>query len=170
MEHPHMHLRLMPLLEPLGFSQDQQVQAIITIFIHADMQHLQKDQYITTGAGVTHPSMSHDLWIRLQHLYAPTGVTRQFKAFSKALCIHIHDPQESHGRNKEEIPNQINHLVNTFKCMSSTSLSLSENLKAIILLNALPHSYKPITSTIVQTTTAADFTLDNIIPKIILKS
>ena len=76
-------------------SQDQQAQAIITIFIHADMQHLQKDQYIATRVApnvVTHPSMSHDLWIRLQCLYALTGVTGQFEAFSKALCICIHDP------------------------------------------------------------------------------
>ena len=57
-----------------------------------------------------------------------------------------------------------------FERMSSTGLSLPENLKAMILLNALPHSYKPVTSTIVQTTTAADFTLDNIIPKIMLES
>ena len=54
--------------------------------------------------------------------------------------------------------------------MSSTSLSLPENLKAMILLNALPHSYKPVTSTIVQTTTAIDFTLDNVIPNIMSKS
>ena len=54
--------------------------------------------------------------------------------------------------------------------MSSAGLSLPENLKAMILLNALPHSYKPVTSTIVQTTTAADFTLDNVIPKIMSES
>ena len=154
-------------------SQDQQAQAMIAIFIHADMQHLQKDQYIATGVApniVTHPSMLHNLWIRLQCLYAPTGVTGQFEAFSEALRISIHDPWESHGRNKEEIPNQINHLVNMFERMSSAGLSLPENLKAMILLNTLPHSYKPVTSTIVQTTTAADFTLDNIIPKIMLES
>ena len=76
-------------------SQDQQAQAMIAIFIHADMQHLQKDQYIATGVApniVTHPSMSHNLWIRLQCLYAPTGVTGQFEAFSEALHISIHDP------------------------------------------------------------------------------
>ena len=77
-------------------SQDQQAQAMIAIFIHADMQHLQKDAYIAVGV-VTHPSMSHDLWIRLQRLYAPTGVTGQFEAFSEALRIRIHDPRESHG-------------------------------------------------------------------------
>ena len=151
-------------------SQDQQAQAMIAIFIHADMQHLQKDAYIATGAGVTHPSMSHDLWICLQRLYAPTGVTGQFEAFSEALHIRIHDPHESHGRNKEEIPNQINHLVNTFKRMSSAGLTLPKNLKVMILLNTLPYSYKPVTSTIIQTTTAADFTLDNVIPKIMSES
>ena len=68
---------------------------MIAIFIHADMQHLQKDQYIATGVAtnvVIHPSMSHDLWICLQHLYAPTGVTGQFEAFFEALRICIHDP------------------------------------------------------------------------------
>ena len=58
-------------------SQDQQAQAMIAIFIHADMQHLQKDQYIATGVApnvITHPSMFHNLWMCLQQLYAPTGV------------------------------------------------------------------------------------------------
>ena len=37
----------------------------------------------------------------------------------------------------------------------------------MILLNVLPSSYHPLVSTIIQTTTGADFTLDKTIPKVI---
>jgi hypothetical protein len=36
------------------------------------------------------------------------------------------------------MPNQINHLVNIFNEMSTAGLVLPDNLKAMILLNALP--------------------------------
>jgi hypothetical protein len=65
------------------------------------------------------------------------------------------------------MPNQINHLVNIFNEMSTASLVLPDNLKAMILLNALPSSYKTTTSTIIQTVTMANFTMDHIIPLII---
>ena len=42
-------------------SHDQQAQAMITIFIHADLQHYQKEAYVPIG-NVTHPSMARDLW------------------------------------------------------------------------------------------------------------
>jgi hypothetical protein len=54
--------------------------------------------------------------------------------------------------------------------MSTAGLTLPDNLKAMILLNALPHSYKNTTSMIVQTVTMANFTMDHIIPLIIAES
>jgi hypothetical protein len=68
------------------------------------------------------------------------------------------------------MPNQINHLVNIFNEMSTAGLTLPDNLKAMILLNAIPHSYKTTTSTIIQTVTMANFTMDHIIPLIIAES
>ena len=54
--------------------------------------------------------------------------------------------------------------------MSAAGLALPDNLKAMILLNSLPHSYKSVISTIVQTTTAANFTMEHMIPLIIAES
>ena len=54
--------------------------------------------------------------------------------------------------------------------MSATGLILPDNLKAMILLNSLPHSYKSIISTIVQTSTAVNFTMEHMIPLIIAES
>ena len=52
-------------------SNDRQAQSLISVFIHQDMQHLQKDAYVTAG-GVAHPSLAKDLWDQLAALYAPT--------------------------------------------------------------------------------------------------
>jgi hypothetical protein len=148
-------------------ANDQQAQAMImiAIFIHSDLQHYQKDRYIPVG-NVTHPSMAEALWTTLHQLYSPTGVTGQYDGFSHAIKYTIND----HSRNAEDMPNQINHLVNIFNEMSTASLILPDNLKAMILLNALPSSYKTTTSTIVQTVTMANFTMDHIIPLIIGES
>ena len=54
--------------------------------------------------------------------------------------------------------------------MSIASLTLPENLKAMILLNSLLHSYKTVISTIVQTTTTVNFTMEHMIPLIITES
>ncbi|KAF8551900.1 hypothetical protein OG21DRAFT_1486626 [Imleria badia] len=72
-------------------SNDRQAQAMIAIFIHADMQHLQKDTYIAfVGPPANpHPSLSKDLWDQLNTLYSPMGIVGQFEAFSEALCIRI---------------------------------------------------------------------------------
>jgi hypothetical protein len=83
--------------------------------------------------------MSEALWTTLCQLYSPTGVTVQYDGFSRAIKFTISD----HSRNAEDMPNQINHLVNIFNEMSTAGLTLPDNLKAMILLNTLPHSYKP---------------------------
>ena len=99
---------------------------MIAIFIHADLQHYQKEAYISIG-NVTHPSMARDLWQELQRLFAPTGATGQYDAFIEGVNFHIHE--------SKDIPGQINNLVNTFHKMSIASLTLPENLKAMILLD-----------------------------------
>jgi hypothetical protein len=146
-------------------ANDQQAQAIIAIFIHSDLQHYQKDHYVPVG-NVTHPSMAEALWTTLHQLYSPTGITGQYNGFSHAIKYTISD----HSRNAKDMPNQINHLVNIFNEMSTAGLTLPDNLKAMILLNALPHSYKTTTSTMVQMVTMANFTMDHIIPLIIAES
>ena len=158
-----------PATHTTWIANDQQAQAIITIFIHLDLQHYQKEAYVAAG-NITHPSMARDLWTTLRQLYAPTGVTGQFDSFSKAIKYHIIDPREYRGHNMEDLPNQINHLINIFNEMSAAGLTLPDNLKAMILLNSLPHSYKSVISTIIQTTTAANFTMEHMIPLIIAES
>ena len=54
--------------------------------------------------------------------------------------------------------------------MSIAGLTLPENLKAMILLSSLPHSYKTVVSTIVQTTTTTNFTMEHMIALIIAES
>ena len=142
-------------------SHDQQAQAMIAIFIHADLQHYQKEAYVPVG-NVTHPSMARDLWLELQRLFAPTGATGQYDTFIEGVNFHIHE--------NKDIPGQINNLVNTFHKMSIAGLTLPENLKAMILLNSLPHSYKTVISTIIQTTTTISFTMEHMIPLIIAES
>ena len=142
-------------------SHDQQAQAMIAIFIHADLQHYQKEAYVPVG-NFTHPSMTRDLWQELQRLFSPTGATGQYDAFIEGVNFRIHE--------SKDIPGQINNLVNTFHRVSIAGLTLPENLKAMILLNSLPNSYKSVVSTIVQTTTTANFTMEHIIPLIIAES
>ena len=124
-------------------SNAQQAQAMIAIFIHADLQHYQKEAYVPVG-NITHPSMARDLWLELQRLFASTGATVQYDAFIEGVNFHIHE--------NKDIPGQINNLVNTFHKMSITGFTLPENLKAMILLDSLLYSYKTVVSTIVQTT------------------
>jgi hypothetical protein len=107
--------------------------------------------------------MANYLWTTLHQLYSPTGVTGQYYSFSHTIKYTISD----HTCNTKDMPNQINHLVNIFNEMSTASFMLPDNLKAMILLNTLPHSYKTTTSTIVQTVTMANFTMDHMIPLII---
>ncbi|KAF8549128.1 hypothetical protein OG21DRAFT_1488798 [Imleria badia] len=143
------------------------------MFIHADMQHLQKDTYVAfIGPSANlHPSLSKDLWDQLNTFYSPAGIIGQFEAFSEALCIQIQDLNEGHCRGPTSdvhtMASQINKLTSTYDKMTSAGLTLPENLKAMILLNSLPSSYRSLVSTIVQTTTAAQFTLDNVIPKVV---
>ena len=106
--------------------------------------------------------MARDLWLELQRLFAPSGTTGQYDAFIEDVNFHIHE--------NKDIPGQINTLVNTFHKMSITGLTLPENQKAMILLNSLPHSYKSVISTIIQTTTNVNFTMEHMIPLIITKS
>ena len=152
-------------------SNDRQAQLLISVFIHQDMQHLQKNAYVAAG-GVAHPSLAKDLWDQLAALYVPTGITSQSEAFSQALGIWIIDPSDhSNRRRSDDLPitmaSQINALTSTYDKMSTAGLQLPDNLRTMILLNALPSSYRPLVSTIIQTTTAADFTLDITIPKVI---
>ena len=70
----------------------------------------------------------------------------------------------------EDLPNQINHWINIFNKMSAAGFTLPDNLKSMILLNSLPHSYKSVVSTIIQTTTAANFTIEHMILLIIAES
>ncbi|KAF8546609.1 hypothetical protein OG21DRAFT_1491041 [Imleria badia] len=153
-------------------SNDRQAQAMITMIINANMQHLQKDTYVAfvDSPANQHLSLSKDLWDQLNALYSSAGIVGQFKAFSEALCIQIQDPNEGHhhGPTSDEriIASQITKLMSTYDKMTSASLMLPENLKAMILLNSLPSSYHSLVSTIMQTTTVAQFTLDNVIPKV----
>ena len=62
-------------------SNDRQAQSLISVFIHQDMQHLQKDAYVAAG-GIACPSLAKDLWDQLAALYVPTGITSQYEAFS----------------------------------------------------------------------------------------
>ena len=63
-------------------SNDQQAQAMIAIFIHASLQHYQKEAYVPVG-NVTHPFMARDLWQELQRLFTPIGTTGQYDILSK---------------------------------------------------------------------------------------
>ena len=138
------------------------------------MQHLQKDAYVAVG-NVVCSSLVKDLWDQLTALYAPTGITSQYKAFSQALGIQIIDLSDhSNHRRSDDLPitmaSQINALTSTYDKMSTTGLQLPDNLRTMILLNVLPSSYHPLIFTIIQTTTPADFTLDKTIPKVISKA
>ena len=155
-------------------SNDRQAQLLISVFIHQDMQHLQKDAYVAAG-GVACPSLAKDLWDQLAALYAPTGITSQYEAFLQALGIRIIDLSDhSNCCGSDDLPitmpSQINALTSTYDKMSTVGLQLPDNLRSMILLNALPSSSCPLVSTIIQTTTAADFTLDKIIPNVISKA
>ena len=67
-------------------SNDRQAQLLISVFILQDMQHLQKDAYVAAG-DITCPFLAKNFWNQLAALYAPTGITSQYKAFSQALGI-----------------------------------------------------------------------------------
>ena len=113
--------------QPTWNSNDRQAQSLISVFIHQDMQHLQKDAYIVAG-GVACPSLVKDLWDQLAALYAPTGITSQYEAFSQALGIRIIDPSDhSNRRRSDDLPitmaSQINALTSTYDKMSTAGYS-----------------------------------------------
>ena len=78
-------------------SNDRPAQSLISVFIHQDMQHLQKNAYVAAG-GIACPSLAKDLWDQLAALYAPTGITSQYEAFSQALGIWIIDLSDHSNR------------------------------------------------------------------------
>ena len=147
--------------QAIWISHDQQAHVMIAIFIHSNLKHYQKETYLPIG-NVTNSSMARDLWLELQRLFAPSGTTGQYDAFIEGVNYHIHE--------NKDIPGQINNLVNTFHKMSIADLTLPDNLKAMILLNSLPHSYKTVVSTIIQTTTTVNFTMEHMISLIIAES
>ena len=126
------------------------------------------------AGGVACPSLVKDLWDQLAALYAPTGITSQYESFSQALGIWIIDLSDHSNRHgSDDLPitmaSQINALTSTYDKISTVGLQLPDNLRTMILLNALPSSYRSLVSTIIQTTTAVDFTLGTI-PKVIFKA
>ena len=132
---------------------DRQAQSLISVFVHQDMQHLQKDAYVTAG-GIACPSLVKNLWDQLAALYAPTGIISQYEAFSQALGIWIIDPSDhSNHHRSDDLPitmaSQINALTSTYDKMSTVGLQLPDNLRTMILLSALPSSYRPRVSTII---------------------
>ena len=102
----------------------------------------------------------------------PTCITSQYEAFSQALGIQIIDLSDHSNHHRSDdlsitMASQINALTSTYDKMSTAGLQLPDNLRTMILLNALPSSYYPLTFTIIQTTTPTNFTLDKTISKII---
>jgi hypothetical protein len=79
-----------PAAQATWIQNDQQAQAMITIFIHSDLQHYQKDLYVPVG-NITHPSMANNLWTTLCQLYSPTGITGEYDGFSRAIKYNISD-------------------------------------------------------------------------------
>ncbi|KIJ13488.1 hypothetical protein PAXINDRAFT_13818 [Paxillus involutus ATCC 200175] len=99
---------------------------------------------------------SRRTWQALQARFSDTGAAGVFVDFSHAVKFKIHD--------RDDVPTKLGELDSIFHRL--TALALPENLRAMIMLSALPDSWDNIASTLLGTTAIAALTPNTIIPKI----
>ncbi|KIJ20712.1 hypothetical protein PAXINDRAFT_6505 [Paxillus involutus ATCC 200175] len=99
---------------------------------------------------------SRRTWQALQARFGNTGTAGVFVDFSQAMKFKIHD--------RDDVPTKLGELDSIFHRLAA--LTLPENLRAMIMLSALPDSWDNIASMLLGTTAIAALTPNTIIPKI----
>lgn len=137
--------------------KDQSAMAMIAIFTTSDMQSCQTLIYDTT-----HTSLAETLWDTLRTLYASLGITGNFYIFCKASWLQIHE-----GSNLSKGLNKLNARFNQ---LMAGDILLPDNLKAMMIFQALPPSFDTVISTLIHSMVITDFTPNKILSKIMSKT
>ncbi|KIK73231.1 hypothetical protein PAXRUDRAFT_21090 [Paxillus rubicundulus Ve08.2h10] len=95
-------------------------------------------------------------WDALNARFRVIGTAGVFSNFSTAVKFKIHD--------RDNVPAKLGELDGLFSRI--TALNLAENLRAMIMLSALPDSWDQLASTLLGTIPLADLTPATIIPRI----
>ena len=125
--------------------KDKRANGSITMFIDQTLMHLIK-------------ATSKQSWDNIKMLYGTPGAAGLFVDFKMATHFLISD--------KDNVTNKYTELDAIFARLTKGGLTLPENVKAMIMLSALPDSFDGIASTLLATLTTATLTPSGVLPKI----
>src|SRR5258708_6541686 len=94
------------------------------------------------------------IWESLANAFATPGPAAIFNDFTKVVNLRIQS-------NRHPAAN-MNTMWNLFKHLHAQHVDIPNNLRALILLNAIPPSLQTVVSVTLQTTTTEDLNFDGI--------
>ncbi|KIK73937.1 hypothetical protein PAXRUDRAFT_49181, partial [Paxillus rubicundulus Ve08.2h10] len=103
--------------------------------------HLVLDEQTNPGPPVVVMAGARRTWDTLNARFGVIGAAGVFSNFSTAVKFKIHD--------RDDVPAKLGELDGLFSRI--TALNLAENLRAMIMLSALPDSWDQIASTLLGT-------------------
>ncbi|KIK77229.1 hypothetical protein PAXRUDRAFT_17640 [Paxillus rubicundulus Ve08.2h10] len=118
--------------------------------------HLVLEEHTNPGPPVVVLAGARWTWDSLNAHFGAIGTAGVFSNFSTAVKFKIHEI--------DNVPAKLGELDGLFNLI--TTLNLGKNLRAMIMLSALPDSWDQLTSTLLGTIALADLTLSTIIPRI----
>ena len=107
---------------------------------------------------LTHPFVAKAIWNKIAILFGSQGLSEQFHLFHQALGSEIC----THSANKD-----INQINSFFEQMTGIGLDLPDSFHAMFLLTCLSHDFFFFCSTVSQTVTPNNFTVNIITQKIL---
>ncbi|KIK72277.1 hypothetical protein PAXRUDRAFT_124215, partial [Paxillus rubicundulus Ve08.2h10] len=118
--------------------------------------HLVPEEQTNAGPPVVVFAGARRTWDTLNARFGVIGAAGVFSNFSTAVKFKIND--------RDDVPAKLGELDGLFSRI--TALNLAENLRAMIMLSALPDSWDQLASTLLGTIPLADLTPATIIPRI----
>ena len=148
----HLHTVLIPV-SPENTDQqklkilDRQLYGFIAVTLNNNLQsHVHFD-----WADVTCASVSKALWDKMFNIFGMSGLLGKFNLFHKVMRANFHT---------KHAPKDLNILLSLFEQMTKAELNLPEFFKAMFILTHLPNDFFTMSSTLIQTTAEADFTVE----------
>jgi len=135
---------------------DKRLCGFIAVTINDNLQsHVHFD-----WADATCPSLAKALWDQLFRMFGTSGLSGKFNLFHKATRANVR---------AKHAPEDLNVLLSLFEQMTKAGLNLPEFFKAMFVLTRLPDDFFTMSSTLVQTTAEADFTVELVIQHILME-
>jgi len=111
-------------------------------------------------ADATCPSLAKALWDQLFRMFGMSGLSGKFNLFHKATRANVRTKHAAED---------LNILLSLFEQMTKAGLNLPEFFKAMFVLTRLPDDFFTMSSTLVQTTAEADFTVELVTQRILME-